>query len=290
MASKMVKSETQIETEVKQKLHNDLYTYLVCQRCKIVPKTGAIYVCAKGEHATCASCFISTKVCEVCKTAILTPSKGLEQLRTSLPMSCQYRKNGCTTVLTLDSLVYHEVDCEWRLIICPVLSCTTRTIIFRLLSKHLTDNHKLDVRNGSTFEMPISVLESNLTMNPAFWGPTQFFLKNAQFYHERVFKQGRFYFWIYYHGSMEEAKSYKCTLKVIGNEDDEYIYNGTVRSLDESKETVFADERALVISASQVRRLVSNTKLLKCYVKVSCPKQEAIEEAKKESVDSDLSD
>jgi hypothetical protein len=287
MASKIVKSETQIETEVKKKLHNDLYTYLVCQRCKIVPKTGAIYVCATGEHATCVSCFIYFSKCEVCKaTAMSTRSKGLEQLRTSLPMSCQYRKNGCTTVLTLDSLVYHEVDCEWRHIFCPVLNCPIKTTIFHLLSKHVTDIHKLVVkRKESKFEMAISVKEASLTRAFVSWPLTQFSLKNAQFFDEKALKQGRFYFWIYYHGSEDEAKNYKCTLKVIGNEDDQYIYSGTVRSLDESKETVFADERALVISASQVRRLVSN-KQLKCYVEVSCPK----DEAKKENVESDLSD
>jgi hypothetical protein len=103
-----------------------------------------LYRFANREHATCAACFISTKVCEVCKMATI-PSPVLEQLRTSLPISCKYRKNGCQTVLTLDSLVYHEIDCEWRLIFCPDLSCNTEPVIFNTLDQHLTENHKTSV-------------------------------------------------------------------------------------------------------------------------------------------------
>jgi hypothetical protein len=291
MASKIVKSEAQIETEVKTKIHNDLYAYLVCQKCKIVPKTGEIYVCAKNEHATCAACFISTKVCKICKTAVTTQSKVLEQLRTSLPISCKNRKNGCQTVLTIDSLVYHEIDCEWRLIFCPDLNCKAEIIIFNKLNQHLTEHHKNPNVNKklSVFEQNLILTEENYSRSSAFWYPIPFSLKKAQFFLEFALKNGRFYLWVYYHGSPEEAKNYKCKLKVFGDCDAEFIFNGIVRSLDESKETVFKDECSLDFSVTQARQLVSNG-LLKSSVEVSCPKDEAIEMANKEDVESDLSD
>jgi hypothetical protein len=62
-----------------------------------------------------------------------------------------------------------------------------------------------------------------------------------------------------------------------------------VRSLDEPKGTVFMDGCALDISVTQARLLVSN-EVLKCSVQVSCPKEEALEESKKEDVESDVSD
>jgi hypothetical protein len=148
----MVKSETQIETEAMKKLYKTLYKYLVCQKCIIVPKTGAIYVCATGEHATCAACFIYTKVCEVCKKAITTPSKVLEELRTSLPISCKNQKNGCSTVLTMDSLVYHEVECEWRTIFCPDLDC--KTVIFNMLDQHLKKQHLTELLKNFINQKP----------------------------------------------------------------------------------------------------------------------------------------
>jgi hypothetical protein len=70
MASKNTnkrKSDTEIEAEMKKKFHNDLYTYLVCQKCKIVPKTGAIYVCTNGDHASCRACFNQSDICNICQ-------------------------------------------------------------------------------------------------------------------------------------------------------------------------------------------------------------------------------
>jgi hypothetical protein len=286
----MIKSQTQIETDVKKQLHNDLYDYLVCQRCQIVPKTGAIYICSKGEHAMCADCFISRKCgkCCICFASITCLSKGLEQLRNRLPLSCKYRKNGCKTVLTMDSMLYHEPECQLRFIFCP--DCGKK-VLFQELGRHLTTLHKNIVNYKlSFFEDYFIVKEKNYSMKFASWLPTQFSLKKAQFFLKVILQNGRFYFWVYYHGSSEETKNYKCTIKVFKDgADEKYIYNATVRSLDESMETIIEDENALVIGVSQIRRLVSNENL-KCFVKVSCPKEEEIDKAKKEDVDSDLSD
>jgi hypothetical protein len=291
MASKIVKSEAQIETEVKKKLHNDLYTYLVCQKCQIVPKTGTIYACPKAEHAICAACFVLTKICTICKTAVLpTPSKILEQLRTSLPISCKNRKNGCKTVLTMDSLVYHEVECEWRKIVCPDFFCKIGNVIYNMLSQHMTE-HKNQIvdKEMLVFEQNFLLTEEYLSKSSLIWYPIPFSQKQAKFFLELVLQNGRFYLWVYYHGSPEEAKNYTCNLKVFGDCDAKFIYNGIVRSLDEPKETVFKDGCALDFSLTQARLLVSNT-VLKCSVQVSCPKEEAKEEAKKEDVESDVSD
>jgi hypothetical protein len=290
MASRMIKSLTQIETDLKKQLHNDLYDYLVCQRCQIVPKTGEIYVCALGEHAMCADCFISTKVCPICFTKNARPSKGLEQLRNKLPMSCKYRKNGCTTVLTLDSMLYHEPECQLRLIFCPDLNCGAKEL-FQELGLHLKYSHPCVVeRKLSLFYTCYIVHEDTYYMETETYNPIQFSLKKAQFFLQMFVNNGLFYFWVHYHGSPEEAKNYKCTIKVFKDgADEKFIYTSTVRSLDEPLETIINDENALIISTRQIRRLVANGKL-KCIVKVSCPKEEEIDKAKTEDVDSDLSD
>jgi hypothetical protein len=293
MASKIVKSETQIVGEAIKKFHTDLlYNYLVCQKCEIVPKTGEIYICAQGEHATCAACFILTKVCGICKTAITTPSKVLEQLRRSLPISCMNRQNGCSAVLTMDSFVYHELDCEWRPIFCPVLFCKAKTVIFNKLCQHLTEQHSENPNVDKkllVFEQKLVIIEEYFSKSLLIWYPIPFSHKNNLFFLDMALISGRLYLWVYYNGSPEEAKNYKCKIKVFGDCDTEFVYNDTVRSLDESMDSVLKDERALVISATQAKRLVSNEGL-KCSVKVSCPKEEAIEAVKIENVESDLSD
>jgi hypothetical protein len=162
MASSVVKSESQIELDVKKKLHNDLYEFLVCQDCEAVPKEGPIYTCDSGSHETCHNCFLKSQICK-CDADIKVRNKGLEKVRTTLPLSCKFRKNGCNAILKLESLLYHEVDCEWRPMFCPRLSCSSNKsnavkIIFNLLANHLTEHHT-DLAN----DLNESMIESHFS-------------------------------------------------------------------------------------------------------------------------------
>jgi hypothetical protein len=173
----------------------------------------------------------------------------------------------------MDLLVDHEPECEWRPIFCPVFCCKAKTVIFKKLGQHLTEHHTANVlrklidNNKETLVSHIvkeCYYSKNLTGNPF-----QLSLNNDQFFYEMTLNKGQFYFWVYYHGSPEEAKNYKATIKVYNDDGEkQFTYNATVRSLDESKETIIKDENALIITASQVRRLVPN-ELLKCSVKVN---------------------
>jgi hypothetical protein len=72
-----------------------------------------------------------------------------------------------------------------------------------------------------------------------------------------VKEKDRFYIWIYYYGSKEEAKNYHCTIKVFGGgAGEEYIYNGPPRSLDESKDQIIREENDLSLGVGQVKRIV----------------------------------
>jgi hypothetical protein len=76
MASNTTKSESQIEMDLKKKLHNELFEFLVCQNCEEVPKMGPIFTCnSVDSHATCNDCFLTLKVCK-CKANINHRSKA----------------------------------------------------------------------------------------------------------------------------------------------------------------------------------------------------------------------
>jgi hypothetical protein len=184
-----------------------------------VPKTGSIYVCTNGEHAICADCFILKKKCD-------NPSKGLEQLRNKLPLSCKNRKNGCKTVLTLDSMLFHEAECEWRPIFCPVLFCYDKSDIFTMHAPHLTDFESDLVDQKQSFFEKVFLLKKNkgLLQDYGCWSdPNRFSLKKGQFFFKMVLDRGLFYFWVYYCGSSEEAKNYNCTIEVF-NGDQKFSY------------------------------------------------------------------
>jgi hypothetical protein len=299
MATSVLKSESQIRMDLKKELHNDLYEFLVCQNCEAVPKEGHIYTCNSGKHATCNDCFQISKVCK-CNANIKHRSEGLEKVRTTLPLSCKYRKNGCNNILTLESLLYHEVDCEWRPIFCPVWSCisnksllNTVKIIFNLFANHLTEHHT-DLAN----DLNESMIESHFTpitedylnglapLGFVAWPERKLTLNVAQFFSKMVLRNDRFYIWLYYYGSKEEAKNYICTIRAYGGPDKEdFSYNGPPRSLDESLLEVVDGDCGLSISLSQAKRIVSEKKM-KYSIKISCPK----EEARDEDVESGISD
>jgi hypothetical protein len=111
--------------DVKKELVNELQDVFVCQNCESTPKEGPIYTCDSGSHSTCNDCFEKLKISKCkCKADIKIRNEGLEKVRATLPLSCKFRKNGCNAVLSLESMLYHEVDCQWRQIFCPILSCS----------------------------------------------------------------------------------------------------------------------------------------------------------------------
>jgi hypothetical protein len=119
----------------------------------------------------------------------------------------------------------------------------------------------------------------------ATWKPWKFSLNGALFFREMVLENGRFHIWVYFYGSKEDAKNYHCQIKVYGADNEELSYNGTPRSLDESKEEVLNEECGLILSLAQVKRMVSEENL-KYSVKITCPK----DEARDEDVESGISD
>jgi hypothetical protein len=97
----------------------------------------------------------------------------------------------------------------------------------------------------------------------------------------------RFYIWLYYYGSREEAKNYNCTIKVFGGPDNEqFPYEGPPRSLDESRLEVINGDCCLSISLSQAKRIVSEQGKINYSVNISCPKEEEDED----DVESGISD
>jgi hypothetical protein len=289
-SSNVTKSASQIEMDIKKKLHNEFHEFLVCQNCKVIPKEGPIYTCESGKHATCNECFQISKVCK-CKSQIKSRSDGLEKVRTTLPLACKFRKNGCNAVLSLESLLYHEVDCQCRPIFCPILDCKSNDtkIIFNLLDNHLTEHHTVVVSemNESLFKGNFSGLTKQyLNGKEAVVPPRKFSLNGAQFFSEIVLVNKRFYIWVYYQGSKEEAKNYICIIRAYGRSDnEEFIYNGPPQSLDVSSDEVIDGDYGLSMSLSQVKRTVQEGKM-KYSIKISCPK----EEARDEDVESGISD
>ena len=89
----------------------------LCTFCKIIPR-GPIYQSEEG-----------TIVCSTCKDSKEgnfqqnDMTKLMEKLLSTLPRSCKFKKNGCKRTMDIQSIEYHEEDCEHRDIQCVATIC-----------------------------------------------------------------------------------------------------------------------------------------------------------------------
>jgi hypothetical protein len=61
------------------------------------------------------------------------------------------------------------------------------------------------------------------------------------------------YFWIYFHGTPEEADHYSYRIKIIGVSGHELTFKSNIYSLDETKETLIAKEDVFILSERQIK-------------------------------------
>jgi hypothetical protein len=73
--------------------------------------------------------------------------------------------------------------------------------------------------NDSKFKTSYRVMDVIYSISAVYWFPVQIAQK---FFLEVAFENGRLYFWIYYLGSLEKAKDFKCKIKAYGDSDVEY--------------------------------------------------------------------
>jgi hypothetical protein len=90
------------------------------------------------------------------------------------------------------------------------------------------------------------------------WIPEELIFRNRSFFTEvhRDAEKSR-HFWIYFHGTPEEAVHYSYEIKIIGRKVKKLIFTGNVFSLEfgETKETIMANEDVFILDEKLVKRL-----------------------------------
>jgi hypothetical protein len=185
--------------------------------------------------------------------------------------------------IMLKDLEVHEVDCVYRNINCPFLSCNAKDASFIGLGDHLEANHgdlkKIGKSRSKDF-IPMSDQE------PAVWIPQELGFRNRSFFtevHRDAALKSR-HFWIYFLGTPEEAVHYSYRIKIVGGNGKEIMFKGEVYSLDETKKAILANED-VIIHDNQLKRLQVDEEI-KFEITLYSDK----EEIKNEDVESGISD
>jgi hypothetical protein len=154
----------------------------------------------------------------------------------------------------MEELEVHEVECVYRNINCPYLDCKNKDVSFIGLGEHLKASHGDLKKIGK----PRSKDFIPMPDQGQVWIPEELVFCNRSFFTEvhRDAENSR-HFWIYFHGTPEEAVHYSYKIKIIGRNGKKLTFRGNVFSLDfgETKKTIMASEDVFILDEKFVKRL-----------------------------------
>ena len=260
----MAESKAKIEFQAKKELFEAIVDNVVCSYCEVVPRKGPIYqskeLIPKNEDSDDESerpakrpkIMVRKISCGEClpnpdEDKRFQRNVALENMLFAYPItSCKFRRNDCKIVQDLKNIEYHEEDCQFRDVHCPLYFCDFIVPVSDL-KKHILEIHDFDIENE----------DSDLVINDKV-----FTLKNSNIYDENedgnyrefyYFRQDKNLFviqlyytfesdkeclmiWIQLWGSKFEAKNYNCLIQMGDSTHGRFMFKGPVKSLDDSGE------------------------------------------------------
>ena len=287
-----------IKFETQKEMLDEVADDVACSICKIVPREIPLYV-SPGGSIVCSTCKKANPEANFQQT---DATRALDKVLSNLPRACKFRKNGCKIAANLNSIEYHEEDCEYRDILCPYLICK-ETCPFKDFFNHMKSKHNLDLtgspsldieQNGSKFTWKSQRVLGKIVEEKSHGaigcsyigmvGGKKFMLhylldssKTPQF----IKTPRHVFFWIQIMGSKFETKNFKYSLQVGDPEfEGTLIYKGYVKSLDDKKTDVYLSSTAgLMISVEVIKKFPGDAFTMEIEIEDQKPKEDD-EEAK----------
>ena len=182
----------------------------------------------------------------------------MEKMLSTLPRSCKFKKNGCKRTINIQSIEYHEEDCEHWDIQCVHTICE-EILPASSLFGHLKTVHDISFENDYDYEKKgpkyifnrylDQIEESDFEDNEIFFscwhGIEERGIFVVQFLFDTEIRMAKGFVQIL--GSKFEAMNYKCTIKVKDPVFGDYYYQNQVKSLDDKRRNVFESKACLIL-------------------------------------------
>ena len=263
----MAESKAKIEFQTKKELFEAMVDNFVCSFCEVVPRNGPIYqsneLTPKNDDGDDESerpakrpgLMVQKIACGEClpdDDKRFQRNFNLENMLYAYPItSCKFRKNDCKVIQDLKNIEYHEEDCEFRDILCPLDWCDELVPFSGALRKHFYECHGVDL-DGSDDDLTINdkvftLLKygdaqdsENRRYLYFFHEIGKTFLIHLDYYVEDGEKIIKLF--IRFYGSGFEAKNYNCLIQIGDSTHGRQMFKGPINSLDED------DSGGLVVS------------------------------------------
>ena len=199
--------------------------HLVCQDCKEV----------KGR-TRCSCCQqISEKYCQVIE-ALLNVDK--------MQFKCENLSRGCQENMEKDDMIFHQTECIYRLVKCPLHKCEVEVPFHELLEHMVTTNCCTTIITKTTFGKKVKEYHSIIAAKPLL---ERVEIENKNFFISFKVKDGLFYHWVQFLGSPHEANNFSYTLEYFEKESEKIAFSQTsnVFSIDETVESIIENGKCL---------------------------------------------
>ena len=148
-----------IKFETQKEILDEVADDVACSICKIVPREIPLYV-SPGGSIVCSTCKNDNPEANFQQTDL---TRAMDKVLSNLPRACKFRKNGCKKAAILNSIEYHEEDCEFRKILCFYPRCKD-IYPFRSLSDHMKSKHNVDNVDLINYSIQVEQNGSKFTM------------------------------------------------------------------------------------------------------------------------------
>ncbi|CAG7730374.1 unnamed protein product [Allacma fusca] len=197
----------------------------ICSVCFQTPSP-PIYNCAKGHLTICGICLhqrgIQLETCWVC----LEPFRMLrdrlhEQLIARVNFPCEYRSQGCQTLVPGQIFQSHVLQCEFREIRCQLRGCFS-TLSFDSYPEHMRERHFIEDCRIQREAFYVGHSFRNVGKDREYtWKGMLIKMENQEFYTRSFMLQGNLYLFLMIFAGANVARQYQVQIKVQGVQGEE---------------------------------------------------------------------
>ena len=252
-----------------------------CHICAMVPR-GAIFQKIGSSSA------VSQVVCQPCLFQV--PKKGKEYKRNQILEAnlsafdltcCMYRKDGCDEIQSLDDIIKHEENCNYKIVLCPYHYCED-AVRHKFLGDHILNNHNLSMSREQWSEKddddslfvfhPAGIKIEDAKESNDRWMFN--FTHKGQVFLLMIFADWcdskneitNFQFWVQSFEGKTVSEKFNAKIQIGNTSQGLSIFQGPIKCIDDKKTDVHKSRFGLIAGGETVKKFVNHLGTLEVEV------------------------
>ena len=220
------------------------------------------------------------------------------KLLSTIPHPCKNGKYGCQEIAMLEELTLHEDICDYRKVNCVADYCKADVCYLNYM-EHFEINHlyfdHIDDDDDDDDETKNTARPYSIDTIGFFFYDIESLKMNRINAFDQTFlevnhvQNGFVYRWVVLVGFKEEAEKYcyQATIANLTNVNDKITFSGKVRSLDETRKDIIAEQKCFIVGKQTCKNLMDENEEIYYKIELRNLKEEAKDENEESGIDDD---